>query len=245
MSRNRVFVTALIFAVLAGAVALSAETKMRSGEATVYFKSGDYIIDKIIDISSRRHVLETENSGEYPMNNVWMINFIDDAWDFSAERDQLVTDDHYVFLRNGTISAGKIVDFSSAQRIFQFASGESFPIGQVRRIYFSSSVPSSLWGGSQGGGTPSGAGLWVGTYYRQYPKPVEVTLRRNGTAQLSGMQGMTMDGRWEMINAGSIRVILANPMNISDKIVMTFGLDNNQLISLSGALGTNVRLQRR
>ncbi len=65
---------------------------------------------------------------------------------------------------------------------------------------------------------------------------IELSVAKEDLGKVIGKQGRT---------ARSIRVILANPMNISDKIVMTFGLDNNQLVSLSGTLGTNVRLQKR
>jgi hypothetical protein len=141
MSRNRFFIAAVMFAVIAGAVATAGQTRMRSGEAAIFFKSGDSIIDKILDISSARLVLETENNGEFPLRDIWMINFIDDGWDFPGERDQMEPRDHYVFLRNEGVSAGRVVDFSSDRRVFQFEGGEEVPIGQVRRIYFSRTSP--------------------------------------------------------------------------------------------------------
>jgi hypothetical protein len=118
--------------------------RLRSGEAAVYFKSGDLIVDRIIDISSARLVLETENNGEFPLRDLWMINFVTEEWNFPNERNLIETNDHYVFLRNGDVSSGRIVDFSSEQRVFEFETGEKFPIGQVRRIYFSKTVPRSL-----------------------------------------------------------------------------------------------------
>jgi hypothetical protein len=117
---------------------------LRSGAAAIYFKSGDVIIDKIVDISSARLALETENNGEFPLRDLWMINFIDEGWNFPNERNLLETNEHYVFLRSGVVSSGRIVDFSSEQRVFEFETGEKFPIGQVRRIYFAKAVPRSL-----------------------------------------------------------------------------------------------------
>ncbi len=177
MSRNRLFIAAMMFAVLAGAVAFGSQTRMRSGEATIILKSGDLIIDKIIDISSERLVLETANSGEFPLRDIWMINFIDEGWDIPAERDQIATADHYIFLRNEGVSAGRIVDFSSERRVFQFEGGEEVPIGQVRRIYFAKNVPGSLSRGGQGGGQQVvGASPWVGTFSRLVPTGLEVAL---------------------------------------------------------------------
>jgi len=76
---------------------------MKSGEAAIFFKSGDWIIDKVLDISSERLVLETEKSGEFPLRDIWMINFIDEGWDFP---------------RRGTGSQPRITTSSCATRAF-------------------------------------------------------------------------------------------------------------------------------
>jgi len=250
MSKNRFFITAMMLAVVAGAVVFGAQTRMKSGEATIFFKSGDSIIDKILDISSARLVLQTENNGEFPLRDIWMINFIDDGWNFPAERDQMEPRDHYVFLRNEAVSAGRVVDFSSDRRVFQFESGEEFPIAQVRRIYFSKNVPGSLAGKVQGAPQQVVAtSPWIGTFGRMGPAAVEIILREDHTAQMTMGRGaareMGFNGRWEQINAGSIRLIVTNQVDAKDQRTMTFGLEGDTLISLSGSLGANARLQRR
>ena len=136
-----------VFVALCGLVLIAGVVlgqRLRSGETAIYFKSGDVIIDKILDISSERLVLETENNGEFPLRDLWMINFVTEEWNFPNERNLIETNDHYVFLKSGDVSSGRIVDFSSEQRVFEFESGEKFPIGQVRRIYFSKTVPRGL-----------------------------------------------------------------------------------------------------
>ena len=251
MSRNRFFIATAIFALLAGTLALATQTRMRSGEATIFFRSGDSIIDKILDISSERLVLETENNGAFPLRDIWMINFIDDNWNFPAERDQMEPRDNYVFLRNDAVSAGRIVDFSSDRRVFQFESGEEFPIAQVRRIYFSKNVPNAIQG--KGGATVAqsvvASSPWVGTFSRMGPAAVEIILREDHTAQMTMGRGaareMGFNGRWEQINQGSIRVTVTNQTNTRDLRTMTFGLEGDTLISLGGTLGANARLQRR
>jgi len=60
-----------------------------------------------------------------------------------------------------------------------------------------------------------------------------------------GAREIGFNGRWEQINPGSIRVIVTSQLNPRDLRTMTFGLEKDTLISLSGALGPNVRLQRR
>ncbi|MDH4270512.1 MAG: hypothetical protein OEW18_00900 [Candidatus Aminicenantes bacterium] len=250
MSRNRFFIAAMMLALFAGAVAYAGQTRMRSGEATIFFRSGDSIIDKILDISSERLVLETENNGEFPLRDIWMINFVDDGWDFPAERDRVETRDQYVFLRNDAISAGRIVDFSSERRVFQFESGEEFPIGQVRRLYFAKDVPASLAAKVQAPAQQVvSTNPWVGTFGRGGPAAVEIILRENHTAQMTldraGARELTFNGRWEQINAGSIRVVVTSQVNARDLRTMAFGLEGDTLISLSGSLGKNARLQRR
>jgi hypothetical protein len=245
---KKCFLALGLLALVAGLVAAAGQTRMRSGEATIYLKSGDPVIDKIIDISSERLVLETENNGEFPLRDIWMINFIDDAWDFPQERDQLDARSHFVFLRNGGVSAGRIVDFSSERRVFEFEGGEEFPIGQVRRIYFTRNVPASLkGGGGQGGG---GGSVWAGTFYRDVPSPpMEIELGDDGSARLSieTARGRTvvLRGRWTDVDGRSIRVNVRNETIASDQRTIVFGLERDTLISLSGSIGANVRLQRR
>jgi hypothetical protein len=126
------------------ATAISASAQMRGGESAIFFKSGDVIIDRIIDMSSTRLVVGTANSGEFPMRELWMINYVNENWNFPNERDQMETNEHYIFLRSGDVIAGRIVDFSSAQKVWQLATGESIAPGRIRRIYFSNRVPAGL-----------------------------------------------------------------------------------------------------
>ncbi len=125
-------------------VAFAPSQTLRSGETAIYLRNGDLIIDRILDISSARLVLETENNGEFPLRNLWMINFVNDQWNFPDERNQIENADHYVFLKDGGITSGKIVDLSSENRMFDLDSGEKIAFGRVRRIYFSKNVPQAL-----------------------------------------------------------------------------------------------------
>ena len=126
------------------AIGASASQALHAGEAAIYKIGGFLTVDRINDISITRHVLETANNGNIPLQNIWMINFVDDKWNFPGERQQITTNDHYVFMKNGAVSSGRIVDFSSARRWFEFDNGQKFPIGEIRRIYFSKTLPPSL-----------------------------------------------------------------------------------------------------
>jgi hypothetical protein len=185
---------------------------MRNGEAAIYLKSGgDPVIDRISDISSTRLVLETERSGEIPLRDIWMINFINDRWDFPEERKQLETNEHYVFLRNGNVSAGRIVDFSSDRKVFQFEAGEEFPLGQIRRIYFSRNVPNGLSQGA-GGQDVQEAGI-VGVYEQvQEGKAILITLSADNSARIQieggrNQSAQIMNGRWEATKMSTVNIL--------------------------------------
>ena len=118
--------------------------RLRAGEQFIVLKNGDSMIGNIVDISSERLVLELKDGTNIPLRDLWMINFVTEEWDFPQERNLIETNEHYVFVKSGDVASGRIVDFSSEQRVFEFETGEKFAIGQVRRIYFSKNVPRGL-----------------------------------------------------------------------------------------------------
>lgn len=118
--------------------------RLRAGEQFIILKNGDSMIGNIVDISSERLVLELRDGTNIPLRDLWMVNFVTEEWNFPQERNLIETNEHYVFLKSGDVASGRIVDFSSEQRVFEFETGEKFAIGQVRRIYFSKNVPRSL-----------------------------------------------------------------------------------------------------
>ncbi len=260
MSKKHFIIAAMTFVVLAASVFIDGQTRVKNGEATIYFRNGQSIVDKVVDISSTRLVLETEGRGEFPLRDIWMINFDHDGWNFPVERKSIKTGDHTIFLRNKGVSSGRIVDFSSDRRAFQFEGGEEFPIGQIRRIYFDKNVPDVLAAQAKKSAKKAAkakeavsANGWVGTFVRARsplnPQALEFVLREDGSAQMTydrgGAQEIGFNGRWEQIDAGSVRVTVTNQVNAGDTRVNIFGLEKNTLISLSGTLGSNVRLERR
>jgi hypothetical protein len=136
----------LVFAVLALTIALGAARaqRLRAGEQAIFLKSGDEIVGRITDISSTRLVLQLADGTEIPLRDLWMVNFVNEEWNFPQERNLIETNEHYVFLKSGDVASGRIVDMSSEQRVFEFETGEKFGIGQIRRIYFSRNVPRGL-----------------------------------------------------------------------------------------------------
>ncbi|MBM3294431.1 MAG: hypothetical protein FJY82_07885 [Candidatus Aminicenantes bacterium] len=178
-----------------------------------------------------------------------MMNFINDAWDFPAERKQIREGRHYLFLRNDDVVSGRLIDFDRDKQTFILQSGSVVPIGQVRRIYLSPHVPAALSGG-QGAGQETSSSPWVGTFYRDVPSPpMEIELFGDGTARLTieTARGRTnvLKGRWTDIDGQTVRVNVQSETISSDRRSIVFGLERDTLISLSGSFGANVRLQRR
>lgn len=125
-------------------VGLASAQALRNGEAAVFLTNGEKIVSRILDISSTRAVLQLENGREIPLSQIWMINFVNDKWDFADERNKIEAGSHYVFLKDGHISVGRIVDFSSRQFVFELDNSKKIAIGRIRRIYFAKRVPDEL-----------------------------------------------------------------------------------------------------
>ena len=256
MKRQTVFLgTMLLLASIA-----AAGQALRSGETAIYLKSGDLLVDRINDISSTRFVLETANNGEIPLRNIWMINFVNEKWNFPEERDQIETSDHYIFMKNGAVSSGRIVDFSSERRVFEFESGEQFPIGQVRRIYFAKRVPGSLAGQIQPQPKPQPQPqpqpqlqIFTGVYERREPRPgIILDLREDGTARMevatvANLPPFVMNGRWETSDPEHVTVLLESSIGGLEQRVYTFIREADVLVGtgeVSRQYG-DMRLRRR
>jgi hypothetical protein len=213
----------------------SAAAQLRSGEAAIFFRSGDVIIDRIVDISSTRQVLQTANSGEFQVREVWMINYINDSWDFPGERDQIETNEHYFFLKNGDVIAGRLTDFSSTRLVYQLQTGDEIAPGRIRRIYFSKRVPVGLQdqGGAGGGG--GAVDVVPGTYRAvSNNRNVELRLDEGGGARLmynDGGQRRTMNGTWNL-KRGEEAIVVVNIGNATERKTMTFGRDGQLLIGI-------------
>jgi hypothetical protein len=247
-------------AVILLAAAAPAGQTLRGGDTAIYMKSGDLLVDRINDISSARFVLETANNGEIPLRDIWMFNFVNEKWDFPEERNQMETNDHYVFLKNGSVSSGRIVDFSSDRRIFQFESGEEFPIGQIRRIYFSKTLPRSLADQLKPAPQPTpqpapqpGPAGFAGEYERLDPRPVvTLVLAEDGVVRMevtpaSNLPGLVMEGRWEATGPNQVTLKLASTQRGRPARVFVFNRQDGLLVATGEAqkIYGDLRLRRR
>jgi hypothetical protein len=137
--KKLIIVAFILVFILAGS-SIRGQT-LKSGEAVIFLNNGDRVIGEIEDISSRRLVLELKDGTEIKLSDIWMINFINQQWHFPQEIASVKTPHHYLFLRDGNMTFGKIVDFSTNRRVFELDTGEEVKFGAITRIYFTNRVP--------------------------------------------------------------------------------------------------------
>lgn len=121
--------------------ALAGAENLKPGEAAIFYRNGDMIIDEVLGLSSARHALELKTVRQISLNNLWMVNFVDTEWFHPKELEKVDTNQHHIFLKNGDLFIGRIVRYNAGRMCFQFESGEEFPIDQIRRMYFTRNIP--------------------------------------------------------------------------------------------------------
>ena len=117
---------------------------LKSGEQAIFLKNGDTVTGSIVEINAEKSSLELKDGTSVPIRDLWMINFVNEQWNFPNERNLIETNEHYVFLKSGDVMSGRITAFAADKREFEFESGDKFPVGSVRRIYFAKNLPRGL-----------------------------------------------------------------------------------------------------
>ncbi len=118
--------------------------KLKTGEQAIFLKSGDTVIGTIVEINAEKSSLELKDGTSVPLRDLWMINCENEQWNFPNERNLIETNEHYVFLKSGDVTSGRITVFASDKREFELESGDKFPLASVRRIYFAKNPPRGL-----------------------------------------------------------------------------------------------------
>lgn len=178
---------------------------LEAGKAAIFMRGGEMIVGEVVDISSTRLVLQLEDGREFALDRIWMINFISTGWNFPEERKRLENNEHYLFFKNDQITSGRITDFSSTRRVFQFDTKEEVPIGRVRRIYFTNQLPPAYMSllGEEGTG--------------QKPRYV-------GTIAPAAYNANTGDIEFDNALSNLNNVALADLDNFMNKLNGTFGI---------------------
>ncbi len=236
---------------------------LRAGEIAIWSGGGIRIIDQIIGISSSRPVIKTAFNGEIPLRDTWMINFVNDGWNFPEERNRIQSNDLHVFLKNNNVlTPGRIVSFSSTQRIFEFESGESLPFGDIRRMYFARTLPGDLaaqLGKDEPAPKPGPDPAFIGDYERLEPAPpIRLLLRADGTSRMevprfpngpaaSRNLVRILNGTWEATGPDQVTVRMEPSGRDRWAFVYVFVREDGALVAVGEAKRTygDLRLTRR
>jgi hypothetical protein len=178
---------------------------LEAGKAAIFMRGGEMIVGEVVDISSTRLVLQLKDGREFALDRIWMINFISTGWNFPEERKKLENNEHYLFFKNDQITSGRITDFSSTRRVFQFDTKEEVPIGRVRRIYFTNQLP------------PAYMSLLGEEGTRQKPRYV-------GTIAPAAYNANTGDKEFDNALENLNNVALEDLNNFKNKLSATFGI---------------------
>ena len=115
-----------------GCMALS----LTAMQSFTFLHDGNVVKGVIIDVSSRNGQVEYLDNMKVHRSRIWMINYINENYDFPQERSQLSNNTDTVFLRNGEVIRDNIVDYSSRRQVWEFGRTQAVHESQIQRIYF-------------------------------------------------------------------------------------------------------------
>lgn len=206
---------------------------------SLFLQNGETVAGEMVDISSTRFVVRLRDGREFPLHQIWMINFVGTGWNFPEERERLEKDEHYLFFKNDRLTSGRILDFN--RRVFELDTKEKVPVAQVRRIYFTDRLPSA-YQSRLDEQKPN----FVGTFSGEAPlstgvvRKVTLTLNEDKTALLTqldprGQTPLAEQGTWSLNPDGTITVRTGRPGQIRrlQAVPLTFRLENDELVTVN------------
>lgn len=103
--------------------------------ASFTFLLNGRVIDSPLDYLNHRKT-GFQDRLQINTKDIWMINFIDEYWDFPRERRQLDNQLDTVFLKNGGVDHDTVVDFNCERGTFRFENIGPLHYSKIKRIYF-------------------------------------------------------------------------------------------------------------
>lgn len=104
-------------------------------EPVTFLEDGTSITEAINDMLGTPLKFQYVSGRKIPKYKVWMINFIDDNWNFPEERSQVTCQKDTIFLKNGNVLMENIVNYNNRRRVFDFEAGGYARAAEVTRIY--------------------------------------------------------------------------------------------------------------
>lgn len=121
-------------------------TSLFAGAVVTFLKDGRLFNGTIIDMSSNTGIMDYKDGTKVNRNEVWMISYESGEWDFPDERDELSGTTDTIFLKNGEVITGHVVDFSSRRFIWELKDGTEVNEAEISRIYFCCDILPAAYG---------------------------------------------------------------------------------------------------
>lgn len=144
---------------------LGAGSMLWAGGSVTFLSDGRIFNGTIIDMSSNTGILDYRDGTKINRNEIWMISYESGEWDFPDERNQLSGRTDTVFLKNGQVLTGRLIDFSSRRFVWEFQGGDEIQEAAIARIYFCcSKLPKAYNSSNKGGHTNSNSKRYAAVF---------------------------------------------------------------------------------
>jgi hypothetical protein len=237
---------------LSAVAAFAGAQELPRGESAIFLKNGQVIIDHIVSYSNSSPIVRTRNQ-EINVQDIYLINYEENAWDYPAEREQMDGNAHFIFLNNGNVIGGQIVSYRKQDdvkartpwgfAIRSRAGVATYQTPNVKRVYFANALPNAYQ--NQGQSTNRGINRGRNRNQGQVDNPIvgsfgavcntnasQLQMNADGTARLVMNNGQSIGGTW-MFNRGDTSIIVLRLNNGGSIMEMTFGRDGNDLVGLN------------
>ena len=119
MKKNILIFLVLIFVSTFNGIARNTNFNMIA-QCSAFFKDGNMVTGIVNFMSTRHPKIGFIDQGKFNLRNVWMLNFINNNWNYPNERKNLRRNSDTIFLRNGQAFYDKVITYSTKFKVFRF-----------------------------------------------------------------------------------------------------------------------------
>lgn len=114
---------------------------MTRGYSAIFPKAiNRYYVKKIVDVSRRSGRVDFSDRTRTTFTNIWLINYVDNRWNFPRERRLLSKKLDTIILKNGRYFQDLVIDFSSRRLVYEFKRHKPVHWSKIKRIYIAQRV---------------------------------------------------------------------------------------------------------
>ncbi len=135
MKKRIVILLSLIIVLAFNGLARQANFKMLA-KCAAFFKGGNKVTGIVNFMSTRHPKIGFLNQGKFNLRNVWMLNFMNNNWNYPNERKLLKRKSDTIFLKNGQAFYDTVITYSTKFKVFRFKHSRDIHVSKIKRIYF-------------------------------------------------------------------------------------------------------------